>query len=229
MTTARELKQLLYDIAPKNFTPLFFKTGPGEYAEYDKFLSINTPTLKQLAQKAKDLPLSEISLLLESPFNEERQLALFILIKQYQKSHNKEEIYQFLLNNIQCINNWNLVDTVAPAIIGDYLFTQDKHILLTFAHSKNLWERRIAIVSTYYFIKQNQYDYTLQIAEILLNDPHDLIHKAVGWMLREVGKRNEATLRTFLDQYSSKMPRTMLRYAIERLPNETRLYYLKKT
>lgn len=227
MITAQKLKQLLYDNAPKSFKPIFFKTSPGEYASHDQFIGVSTPTLKQLAQKAKELTLTDISVLLQSPFNEERQLALFILIEQYQKSNNKKEIYQFLLNHIQCVNNWNLVDNIAPAIIGDHLFTQDKNILLTFAHSKSLWERRIAIVATYYFIKQNKFEWTLKIAQTLLNDPHDLIHKAVGWMLREIGKRNEFILRAFLDQYVSKMPRTMLRYAIECLPNESRLHYLK--
>jgi 3-methyladenine DNA glycosylase AlkD len=229
MTSLQELQQQLYNAAPKNgFKPIFFKTNPGDYAAHDTFIGVSTPILKKLAQQAKDLPLTDISTLLQSPINEERQLAFFILIKQYQKSHHKEEIYQFLLDHIQYVNNWNLVDNVAPAIIGAYLFTQDKSILCRWAQSSNLWERRIAIIATYYFIKHNEFDYTLKIAIMLLSDTHDLIHKAVGWMLREVGKRNELILREFLDQYSSQMPRTMLRYAIERLPEEIRLYYLKK-
>jgi len=225
--TALELKQLLYSNAPKNgFKPMFFKTNPGDYAEHDKFIGVSTPILKKLAQQAEKLDLPQISLLLASPINEERQLALFILIKQYQKAHNKEEIYQFLLRHLQHVNNWNLVDNVAPAIIGAHLLNKDKNILLTWTQSADLWERRIAIVATYYFIKHNEFDYTLKIATMLLSDTHDLIHKAVGWMLREMGKRDELILREFLDQYSLHMPRTMLRYAIERLPETTRLYYL---
>ncbi|HLJ31483.1 MAG TPA: DNA alkylation repair protein [Candidatus Babeliales bacterium] len=228
MMTLQELKKLLHDAAPQNgYKPIFFKTKPGQYAEHDQFIGVNTPMLKKLTQQAKDLPLSDISTLLQSPINDERQLALLILIKQYQKSENKEEMYQFLLKHLKSVNNWNLVDDVAPAIIGPHLYTHDKSILLQWAQSKDLWERRIAMVATLYFIRQNSFEWTLKIATLLLNDTHDLIHKASGWMLREMGKRDESALRNFLDMHAATMPRTMLRYAIERLPQDVRLHYLK--
>ena len=226
--TLQELKKLLHDAAPQNgYKPIFFKIKPGQYAEHDQFIGVNTPTLKKLTHQAKDLPLHDISTLLQSPINDERQLALLILIKQYQKNQNKEEIYQFLLQHLKYVNNWNLVDDVAPALIGVHLFNQDKSILLQWAQSADLWQRRIAMVTTLYFIRQNSFAWTLKIATMLLHDTHDLIHKATGWMLREMGKRDELALRTFLDMHAAAMPRTMLRYAIERLQQEVRLYYLK--
>lgn len=228
MTNLEEIRTLLHENALKHtFKPIFFKTGLGEYAEHDQFIGVSMPTLRNLAKMATELSLTDISVMFKSPFNEERQLALLILIKLYQKSERKNEIYQFLLTHINYVNNWNLVDNVAPAIIGVHLFNQDKTLLFTFAASNDLWKRRIAIVATHYFIKQGSFEWTLKIAEILVNDSHDLIHKAVGWMLRELGKRDESLLKQFLDVFSPKMARTMLRYAIERLSKDSRLFYLK--
>lgn len=226
LTTIRD--SLHQHAAKDGFKPIFFKVGSGQYAEHDQFIGVSVPILKKLAKLETGLSLADISVLLSSPINEERQLAIHILIKSYQKKESQEELYQFLLKHLKYINNWNLVDGVAPAIIGAHLLKRDKALLLTLAVSPNLWERRIAIVTTYYFIKQGSFEWTLKIAELLLKDAQDLIHKAVGWMLRELGKRNMALLLQFLDQFSTTMPRTMLRYAIERFPEDLRLSYLKK-
>lgn len=208
----------------------FFKTGVGEYAEFDKFLGIKTLTLRQIAKKYIDLPLQIIHEFLQSKFNEERLFALIILVRQYQKADalTQENIYQFYLRNIQHINNWNLVDNSAHHILGAHLWKRDRKILLKFAKSQNMWERRISIVATWHFIKQQDFEYTTKITEILLYDEHDLIHKACGWMLREMGKQDEEILIDFLELYCSIMPRTMLRYAIEKLPGEIRKNYLLK-
>jgi 3-methyladenine DNA glycosylase AlkD len=229
MSDLKKLQKSLYENASKeDFKPVFFKTGPGDYAEHDKFIGVSVPVLKKIAKNGKNLSFDDIAVILKSPINEERQLALFILIEKYQKTDDKEEIYQFFIKHIPHVNNWNLVDSAAPPIIGAHLLNQDKSFLLKLAKSKLLWERRIAIVATYYFIRNRSLDYTLTIAEILLHDSHDLIHKAVGWMLREVGKKDQAVLEQFLDKYGHDMPRTMLRYAIERFPKEVRNAYLKK-
>ena len=198
---------------------IFFKTGPGDYAEHDKFLGVSVPELRKIAKNNQNLPLANVLELLQSPFNEERLLALIILVTSYQKGNieTKENIYEFYQLHIKHVNNWNLVDASAHLIIGAHLHQRDKQYLLQLAHSDSLWEKRIAIVATWYFIRQNEYEWTIKIAEILLNDKHDLIHKASGWMLREMGKRNEAILRDFLDKYADNMPRTMFRYAIEKL------------
>ena len=206
----------------------FFKTGAGEYAEFDKFLGIKTPTLRKIAKKYHDLPLPVIKHFLHSKFNEERLFALIVLVMQYQKADANccENIFQFYLKNIRCVNNWNLVDNSAHHIVGKHLWDRDRKILLKLANSKNLWDRRISIVATWYFIKQQDFDYTIQISKLLLDDQEDLIHKACGWMLREIGKQNKQSLINFLDLYASLMPRTMLRYAIERLSDPLRKQYL---
>ena len=198
----------------------FYKTGPGEYAEGDKFMGIPNPELRKIAKDFKNLSLNEIQMLIESPYNEKRLLALFILALQYQKTNieMKNDIFKFYLSNTKRVNNWNLVDASAHLIIGAHLFEADRNLLNQLAKSDNLWERRIAIVSTWYFIRKHDLAWTFKIAKELLNDQHDLIHKAVGWMLREAGKRNEKELISFLQKYAKKMPRTMFRYAIERLP-----------
>lgn len=219
----------------------FFKTGKGQYGEGDRFLGITVPKQRKLVKEYwKVLTLADIHTLLKSKFHEERLIALLILVKKFTGSEifnpclfgrqKKSEIYKFYLSHTKFINNWDLVDLSAPNIVGEYLKDRNKAILIRLAKSKNLWEKRIAILATFAFIKQGISQETLNIAKILLLDSHDLIHKAVGWMLREVGKRcKQSTLTNFLDKHASQMPRTMLRYSIERLPEPTRKYYLNKT
>ncbi len=233
MTNLSEIKQELKNLAdPKRAenSQRFFKTAKGEYGEGDIFLGINLPTQRKVAQKFKNLELEEVKKLLQSKIHEERLVSLLILIQQYEKGDEttKKKLYEFYLTNAKRINNWDLVDVSAPKIVGDYLLTRPKKILYQLAKSDNLWEKRIAIVSTWMLIRNNQLNDTLKIAEILLNDQHDLIHKAVGWMLREVGKRDQILLENFLKKYSKKMPRTMLRYAIEKFDKEKRKFYMQK-
>ena len=206
----------------------FFKTGVGEYSEHDQFLGIATPTIRKIAKTHDSLSIRDIQKLIASEFNEERLLALFILINRYQKNESeRQSIYDFYLKNIKHVNNWNLVDASAHYIIGAHIVNKNKMILADLAKSKVMWERRISIVATWYFIKQNQFSHTIEIANLLLNDEHDLIHKAVGWMLREMGKRDQNCLINFLEKHASSMPRTMLRYAIEKFPADTRKKYLQ--
>ncbi|MBI4847746.1 MAG: DNA alkylation repair protein [Nitrospirae bacterium] len=208
----------------------FFKTGKGQYGEGDVFLGIKVPEQRRIAKKYPDLPLSEIEKLLHSKIHEERLVALLILIIQYGKAgdEGKKAIYDFYLNNTQRINNWDLVDLSAPNISGDYLIDKDRRILYKLANSESLWERRIAVMSTFAFIRKNDFEATLRIAEVLLIDRHDLIQKAVGWMLREVGKRDQNIEEAFLKKHYKAMPRTMLRYAIERFEEGKRRAYLKQ-
>lgn len=208
----------------------FFKTGSGEYGEGDVFLGITAPELRKLAKVYGQLPRPEIRKLLYSPIHEARVLALMILVLRFLKEDGpgQERIYRFYLRSTARINNWDLVDLSAPTIVGGYLAQRDKRSLLRLAKSRNLWERRIAVLATFYFIRAGEFGWTLRLARQLLHDPHELIHKAVGWMLREVGKRNQAALRTFLERHHSGMPRVMLRYAIERLPERTRKHYLMR-
>ncbi|AMV16111.1 DNA alkylation repair enzyme [Legionella pneumophila] len=208
---------------------IYYKTGPGDYAEHDQFIGVSVPELRKVAKRYQTvLPFSLLQELLYSSINEERLLALLMLVTHYQKGDIdlKQTIFQFYLTHINQINNWNLVDASAHWIVGAHLLDKDKTLLFTLAESTNLWEKRIAIVATWYFIRNNHFDCTLKLAEKLLCDDHDLIHKAVGWMLREVGKRNQAILIEFLDSHAYRMPRTMLRYAIERLMPITRKSYL---
>ncbi|HRY77068.1 MAG TPA: DNA alkylation repair protein [Candidatus Paceibacterota bacterium] len=230
------LKQLRKELAlkanPKKAKILqgFFKTGKGEYGEGDIFLGLVVPETRKMAEKYLALNLAELKKLLNSKIHEERLLALFILTAQFNRAEEKErqKFFKFYLSQTRNINNWDLVDLSADKIVGSHLKNKDKKILYQLAKSRNLWERRIAILATFYFIKQGQAKETLKIAEILLNDKHDLIQKAVGWMLREVGKRcGEKTEEKFLKQHCRKMPRTMLRYAIERFPENKRKKYLQ--
>jgi 3-methyladenine DNA glycosylase AlkD len=209
----------------------FFKTGKGEYGEGDIFLGIPVPLQRKIAKKNPNLSLDDVQRLLSGKIHEHRLVALLILIFKYRRSDRtgKREILDFYLKNTSGINNWDLVDLSAQHIIGDYLLTRDRSRLQKLAQSKNLWERRIAIMSTFAFIRNRQFEDTLRIAEMLMHDKHDLIHKAVGWMLREVGKRDVGQLEEFLKKYSGKMPRTMLRYAIERFDEDKRKTYLKQT
>ena len=207
----------------------FFKTGKGEYGEGDIFAGLKVPSQRKLAREFRDLSLTDLKILLNSPVHEERLISLFILIDKYGKGdkQEKEAIFSFYLKNRKGINNWDLVDLSAPKIIGKHLLNKDKNLLFKFALSKNLWERRIAVLSTYEFIKNNDFDLALQISEMLLKDKHDLIHKAVGWMLREIGKRDLQAEESFLKIHYKKMPRTMLRYAIEKFPETKRKKYLQ--
>jgi 3-methyladenine DNA glycosylase AlkD len=211
----------------------FFKTGPGQYGEDDIFIGVMVPQSRQVAKKFSQLPLGEVSTLLYSRIHEERLVALLILAWRYSSASSsreeKEEIVKFYVDNIQQVNNWDLVDLSAPNILGAHIVDRDsRRLLYRLARSENVWERRIAILATYHFIRNGDFSDTLKIAEMLLQDRHDLIHKAAGWMLREVGKRDAAAEEAFLEKYWSVMPRTMLRYAIERLPESKRRRYKKK-
>lgn len=209
----------------------FFKTGPGEYGEGDVFLGITVPESRKTAKKFKDLPLADVKKLLKSKYHEERLVALLILVHVFQSEEKKREaIYAFYLKNTKYINNWDLVDLSAHKIVGPWLEDKPRAILTELAKSKNLWERRIAILSTFHFINKGDCKDALRIAKMLLHDKHDLIHKAVGWMLREVGKRcSMKEEEDFLRKHYREMPRTMLRYAIERFPEKKRQGYLKGT
>ncbi len=208
----------------------FFKTGKGHYGEGDIFAGIKVPQSRQLALKYKHLSLVDVKKLLASKIHEERLIALLILVHNFEHGSKAEKtkIYKFYLNSAKFVNNWDLVDLSADKIVGEYLLNRPKAILNKLARSENLWERRIAMVATYQFIKNHQFAKTLEIAKKLLSDRHDLIHKAVGWMLREVGKSDEKTLVQFLDKYRQQMPRTTLRYAIERFPERRRRGYLAR-
>jgi 3-methyladenine DNA glycosylase AlkD len=209
----------------------FFKTGKGQYGEGDLFLGIPVPKQRRMAKKYLNLELNDIQELLRSKFHEHRFTALVILVSKYQKATelNKHEIFSFLLKNIDRINNWDLVDLSAPRIIGDYLVDKDRFILYKLAKSNSLWERRISILATFKFIAINDFEDALKISELLLDDKHDLIHKAVGWALREIGKRDQELEEQFLNKHAAKMPRTMLRYAIEKFDEKKRKFYLTKT
>jgi 3-methyladenine DNA glycosylase AlkD len=207
----------------------FFKTGPGEYGEGDRFRGIRVPALRRLAGKYRDLPLAEARRLLQSAFHEDRLLALIILMRLYDRGQPavRDEIHRLYLENTRFVNNWDLVDISAPHLLGHYLRDRGKETLTRLADSGILWERRMAILATFSFIRQGEFAETLRITRLLLADPEDLIHKAAGWMLREVGKRDAAVAEAFLKVHYRNMPRTMLRYAIERFPEPRRQAYLR--
>lgn len=232
--TAKEIHNRLAALAnPEHATILqrFFKTGPGQYGEGDIFIGIRVPVLRKLVREFRDIPLQETERLLESPIHEERLLALFLLVKAYSKAtdEKRKHIYRHYLGSTRYINNWDLVDLSAEHIVGAYLLDKDRTPLYHLAASKSLWERRISILSTFHYIKKGAFDDTLELSKRLLTDRHDLIHKAVGWMLREVGKRDRNTEEAFLIEHYRQMPRTMLRYAIEKFPEPRRQGYLKGT
>jgi 3-methyladenine DNA glycosylase AlkD len=208
----------------------FFKTGKGEYGEGDLFLGITVPEQRKIAKKYSELPLKETQKLLSGKIHEHRLTALLILVIKYKKADDtdKKRISHFYIKNFKHINNWDLVDLSSEKILGEYLLEKDKSLLYRLAKSKNLWERRIAVITTFAFIRNNRFDDTLKISGLLLNDRHDLIHKAVGWMLREIGKRDQEVEEKFLKKHYRKMPRTMLRYAIEKFDEKKRQFYLKK-
>jgi 3-methyladenine DNA glycosylase AlkD len=212
------------------FLQRFFKTGAGQYGEGDHFLGIRVPMTRTLAREFADLPISDIEKLLHDKWHEARLLALVLLVNRYERSDaaGKETLFRCYLANTDRINNWDLVDLSAPGIVGAHLETRSRAPLDKLAKSKSLWERRIAIVATYWFIRRGEFDDTLRIATTLLSDSHDLIHKAVGWMLREVGKRDDRVLEEFLDEHAHEMPRTALRYSIERMSPAKRKRYMAR-
>jgi 3-methyladenine DNA glycosylase AlkD len=203
----------------------FFKTGEGQYGHGDRFIGLTVPAIRRIAHRYVDLPLADVGKLLASPIHEHRFAALEILVAQYERGDL--DVFAFYLKHTKFVNNWDLVDTSAPYIVGEHLLTRTRKILYRLAKSKNIWERRIAIVSTMMFIRAGDLEDTFAIARILLADEHDLIHKAVGWMLREVGKRDRAVAEAYLRPRDQRMPRTMLRYAIEKYPEELRQQYLR--
>jgi 3-methyladenine DNA glycosylase AlkD len=217
------------DAEHARFVAGYFRTGPGEYGEGDMFLGIRVPVLRGLVREYRGLPLERAAELLRSPWHEARLLACLLLADAYPRGDAaaREAIYRLYLRNTEYINNWDLVDTSAPHVVGAHLQAGDRTVLEELARSESLWERRIAIVATQHFIRGGDFGTTLRIAEMLVDDPHDLIHKAVGWMLREVGNRDRAAEEGFLQRHHHTMPRTMLRYAIEKFPPGLREAYLR--
>ncbi len=229
---AEDIRKRLLDLEDKEKAKTlqrFFKTGPGEYGEGDIFLGVMVPQLRKLSKEYGELDLGEVEALLKSSVHEERLLALLILIRKYIRGDEaeKKKIYGLYLKSTRWINNWDLVDLSAPNIVGDFLMNRNRKPLYRLAQSSVLWERRVAILATFQFIKSHQFDDTLRIGEILISDQEDLIHKAVGWMLREVGKRDPAAEESFLRAQYRQMPRIMLRYAIERFPAAKRELFMK--
>lgn len=225
--TVQQALEELADPAIAVHSQRFFKTGPGGYGEGDQFRGIRVPVLRTVARRFDKIPLDEAERLLHAPFHEDRLTALLILVRQFGRKHaDHQAIYDLYLGNTAHINNWDLVDSSAPQIVGAFLADRPRHILDELAQSPSLWERRIAIMATQHFIRLGQFDDTLRLARALLHDGEDLIHKAVGWMLREVGNRNLAVEEAFLAEIYQTMPRTMLRYAIEKFPEEKRKKYL---
>ena len=230
--TVEDIQKRLKDLGNRKHAAVsqrFFKTGPGQYGEGDVFIGVRVPVLRKLAKEYSDLTVGEIVILLQSHIHEERLLALLLLVGSFLKGYEaaRKSIYEIYLSNTGYVNNWDLVDSSAEHIVGAYLMNRSKAVLYRLAESENLWERRISIMSTFHFIKRHQFTETLKISKILLFDQQDLIHKATGWMLREIGKRHLQTEETFLKAHYQKMPRTMLRYAIEKFPEQKRQRYLK--
>ncbi len=225
--TAKEIQSYLINLGDRNIaehSQRFFKTGPGEYGEGDCFLGIRVPVLRQAARKFKEADLSVAESLLASEYHEIRLFALIFMVNCFNSKRRSEQgqVYNLFLRKMERVNNWDLVDTSAPYISGPWLYERDCSVLYEWMKSTNLWIRRIAIMSAFYFIRQKRYSETLDLCEFLIHDPEDLIHKAAGWMLREVGNRNKNVEIRFLQQHCQKMPRTMLRYAIEKFPPHER-------
>ena len=232
--TLQEIRKNIRKLANKEKAEVlqgFFKTGPGQYGEGDVFLGITVPVLRKLAKECRETSVADMMRLLQSPVHEERLLALFLLVGVYARGDaaERKKIYSFYLKSTRFINNWDLVDLSAPNIVGQHLLDKDRKPLYRFATTRDLWKKRIAILATFAFIRQDDFKDALQISRLLLDDEHDLIHKAVGWMLREVGKRDQEVEELFLKQHYRTMPRTMLRYAIERFPERKRKKYLAGT
>ncbi|MDR1952462.1 MAG: DNA alkylation repair protein [Elusimicrobiota bacterium] len=235
---AKKYKKLFLDEIKSNknavlakHLSMFFKTKKGEYGYGDKFWGLNIPLQRKIAKKYfLNLTLKDIEETLRSPIHEIRFSSLLVLIEKYKIAANSEKksIADLYLSNTKYINNWDLVDLSAPAIAGDFWFNSSLEKMFDLAYSNDLWKERIAIISTFYFIKRDRFDETLKLCEYFLEHNHDLIHKAAGWMLREIGKRNKEILYCFLDKFHKKMPRTMLRYSIEKLSDKERKQYMKK-
>ena len=230
--TSPEIQKRLRRFATRDKAAIlqrFFKTGPGQYGEGDKFLGVVVPDIRKVMKEFRDAPLPEVAKLLRSEWHEDRLLALLILVDQFERGDEKlrDKIYALYLRSTRYINNWDLVDLTAPKIVGAHLNGGSRSLLHRFVRSRSLWERRIAILATFHFIRQDDFSDALALAESLLGDEQDLMHKAVGWMLREVGKRDAQALEGFLKKHHRAMPRTALRYAIERFPEAKRKQYLK--
>ena len=230
--TVQDIQKRLQKLGDKKRAAIsqrFFKTGPGEYGEGDKFIGIRVPVLRALVKEYADLSVAQILILLRSHIHEERLLALLLLVDSFSKGDDavRKSIYELYLKHTEFINNWDLVDSSAEHIVGAYLMDKSKAVLYRLAESANLWERRISIMSTFHFVKHHEFSETLKISKMLLFDRQDLIHKAAGWMLREIGKRHLPAEENFLKVHYKSMPRTMLRYAIEKFPEQKRQRYLK--
>lgn len=231
--TSDKVKQALNKLADKKKAIIlagFFKTGVGQYGAGDKFLGITVPAQRAVAKKFAGLPLKEIDKLLKSPYHEHRLTGILILVDKFgaAKENEQKKIVKFYLSRATRVNNWDLVDLSAPKILGEWLVARpNKNLLNRLAKSKNLWQRRIAILATFAFIKRKKLTLTFDLAKKFLTDRHDLMHKAVGWMLREAGKRDVKNLKKFLDQHAARLPRTMLRYSIEKFNEVERKKYLK--
>lgn len=233
MKTIAEIKHSLesfHDFEKAEKAPKFFQAQQGGYGEGDQFLGVSVPNQRKVAKKYwANVTEDELVRLLNDPIHEVRLSAVFMLVEKFQKAKGDDKAHwvQVYLDNLGGINNWDLVDSSADKILGKWLIDKDKKVLFELAQSGDLWKERIAIVATYEFIRHNQFEITYEIAELLLQHPHDLIHKAVGWMLKEMGKRNPEAEEEFLKKHYQKMPRTMLRYAIEKLGEQRRKAYLK--
>ncbi|MGF1471400.1 MAG: DNA alkylation repair protein [Rubrobacteraceae bacterium] len=229
-----DLRRELHEAAePERVTTLqrYFKTGPGGYGEGDVFIGVRVPVVRAVVRRFDGLEITDVADLLPSKVHEERLAALLCLVRRYDRGDEptRERVYDLYLQHTAYVNNWDLVDTSAPQIVGRHLLDRPRDVLDRFARSSSVWERRISIMATLAFIRDGDFGDTLRIARTLMRDEHDLIHKAVGWMLREVGNRDEAPLIGFLDRYSPEMPRTMLRYAIEKLDPQTRARLMQRT
>ncbi|NDV94975.1 DNA alkylation repair protein [Dysgonomonas sp. 521] len=232
--TAKEIEKELETYSTpekKEFLPYFFKTGKGEYGEGDKFLGVVVPDTRKVAKENKDISFDELVKLLDNKYHECRLCALLILVEAFKKTRSeakRKSIVDFYLSYTHRINNWDLVDLSAKDIVGEYLVDKDRGILYELADSTLLWDQRIAVISTFAFVRRNDHKDILALSEKLLHHKHDLIHKAIGWMLREVGKRDKSLLIDFLNRHHKEMPRTMLRYSIEKLTPEEQAFYMKK-
>ncbi len=231
----KEIEKEIYSLRNQDKSLIltkFFKTQKGEYSEGDLFLGVTVPQSRVIVKKYYDkIEYQKLEYLINHKYHEIRFIGLNILVLKYEKETEpleKEKLVNYYIKNLKGVNNWDLVDSTAYKILGPHLIDKDKSILYKFAESKNLWENRISIISTLYFIKNNQFNDTISISQILINHPHDLIHKAVGWMLREIGKKDKKILLDFLNKYYLTMPRTMLRYAIEKLSLVEKKFYMKK-
>lgn len=229
MNAVARLKEL-GDARDAEFLQRYFKTGPGEYGDGDRFLGVRVPAVRALARELRGMPLAEMAALLDEPWHEARLLGVVMLVDAYERGDDRQRaaIFRLYLAKRARVNNWDLVDSSAGKIVGRHLLTRSRERLYRLAKSRSVWDRRIAIIATQEFIRAGEFDDTEKLAELLLDDEHDLMHKAVGWMLREVGNRDRKRLERFLDRRAADMPRTMLRYAIEKLPPASRRRFMNR-